>query len=76
MDYKTVHDLNAEELLELKYAYHDQLQYTDDADIFRSPEDIPDDVIFDHYAELTFAPYDFWCNCTEDEEPSYWYVGI
>lgn len=73
---KTVYDLNAEELLELKYAYYDQLQYTDDADIFREPEDIPDDVIRDHYAELLFSTDDFWCNCAEGEEPNVWYEGL
>ena len=65
--YRTVHELNEEELLELKYAYHDMLQYTDDAETFRMPEEIPDAVVLEHYDGLLFEDEDFFCNC-EDED--------
>lgn len=72
--YKTVYDLDDEELLELKYAYYDQLQYTDDADTFRMPEEIPDSVVLDHYVGILFTNDDFFCNCAEGYSASYFGV--
>lgn len=59
--YKTVYDLSGEERLELKYAYFDQLQSTEDADSFHAPEEIPDEVVFNHYDEVMFTEGDFSC---------------
>ena len=74
---KTVYDLNDEELLELKYAYQDLLQYTDDADTFRFPEEIPDAVVLEHYDGILFTDGDFFCNCGMDAENcGAAYVGV
>lgn len=73
--YKTVYDLNEEELLELKYAYYDQLVGTGDGEVFgrclgthRCPEEIPDAVVLEHYDGILFCDEDFFCNCEEDYE--------
>lgn len=66
--YKTVYDLSREELDELKTSYYDQLQYTDDANTFLCYDAIPDDVIFNHYAGISFTDDDFFCNQKEEEE--------
>ena len=58
----TVHDLNEVQIEELKIRLYDELQNTDDADTFDSWEDIPDAVIFDHYADYLFCEEDFFCN--------------
>lgn len=60
--FKTVYDLTDDELLELKYAYQDELQNTDDAETFTCPEDIPDEVVLDHYDGCLFDESDFSCN--------------
>lgn len=64
--YKTVYDLNEEELLELKCAYYDILQYTDDADTFLCPDAIPDSIIREHYEGICFVDEDFFCNIEDD----------
>ena len=74
--YRTVYDLNTEELLELKYAYFDELQYTDDADTFKEPEEMPDSVIFDHYEGISFVDDDFFCNVGEEAASSPLYYGL
>lgn len=61
--YKTVYDINKDEL---KMAYYDQLQYTDDADTFLCYDAIPDDVIFEQYDGICFVDDDFWCNVGEE----------
>lgn len=72
--YKTVYDLTEEEMLELKYAYFDQLQYTDDADYFRMPEEIPDEIILNHYEGVVFSDDDFFCNEGDDATCVYTYI--
>jgi len=60
--YKTVYELNREELDELKMSYYDELQYTDDADTFLCYDSIPDEAVFRHYDGIIFAEDDFFCN--------------
>lgn len=60
--YHTVYELTVNEFEELRESYFWQLQETDDADHFDSPDDIPDDVIFDHYDGISFVEEDFFCN--------------
>ena len=60
--YRTVHNLSHNELNELKEAYFDQLQNTDDADTFSDYTDIPDSAIFDHFSDIIFVEDDFFCN--------------
>lgn len=66
--YKTVYDLTPEELDELKEAYAVQLQ--EDSGIsygeLVEAHNIPDDVIFHHYADIQFTDDDFFCNQKED----------
>ena len=64
--YRTVHELNEDELNELKDAYFDQLQYTEDADTFESADDIPNEIIFDHYEDIGFVKEDFFCNTNSE----------
>lgn len=61
--YKTVYDLNREELNELK----DSMFLADDADeeILNSINyywEIPDEVIYNHYNGISFVDEDFMCN--------------
>lgn len=60
---KTVNELSADELSELKQAYavqlsDDDLSYGELADA----ENIPDDIIIDHYSGIMFSDDDFFCN--------------
>lgn len=61
--YMDVHDLTKEQIEELKFRLYDELQNTDDADTFLCYDDIPDEVIFEHYAGIAFVNDDFWCTC-------------
>ena len=65
-NYMTVYDLNADELLELRYSYFEQLYGDEDFPDIREPEDIPEDVILHHYDGIVFVPEDFASNCDED----------
>lgn len=61
-----VQDLNREQLEELKTSYF----WLDDAqdvlpDDILIPEEIPDDIILDHYAGICFANDDFCCSTEE-----------
>lgn len=62
-----VHDLTRDELDELKSTYYCQLLDSGEleevcGDIY-FPEDIPDDIIFNHYDGINFVKDDFFCNC-------------
>lgn len=60
---KTVYDLSRDELDELKEAYAVQLA-TDGisyGELLESHE-MPDDIIFNHYAGIMFSDDDFLCN--------------
>lgn len=61
--YKTVYDLNREELNELK----DSMFWADDTDeeILNGINyywEIPDEVIYNHYNGISFVDEDFMCN--------------
>ena len=61
--YKTVYDLNREELNELK----DSMFWADDADeeilnVINYYWEIPDEVIYNHYNGISFVDEDFMCN--------------
>ena len=64
---KTVYDLSRDELDELKEAYAVQLDEDGISygELLESHE-IPDDVIFTHYAEISFVDDDFFCNQKEE----------
>lgn len=66
--YKTVYDLDDDELTELKYAYFDQLQNADDDNEFMFPEEIPDVIVQNHYEGIYFTDDDFFCNITDDSD--------
>ena len=59
--YRSVTELNRDELEELKMNYYVELT---DAGEENVPywEDIPDDIILDHYAGISFVEEDFFCN--------------
>ena len=62
-----VRDLTREQLQELKDSYFWQEETQDvlgDDIIF--PEQIPDDVIFQHYKDVVFVDDDFICTMQED----------
>ena len=72
---KTVYDLTRDELDELKESYFYQLRDNDDEvlwalnnpnsqdiDGITAPDQIPDSVIFEHYAGISFVDDDFFCN--------------
>ena len=64
--YRDVHDLTPEELSELKGDYYWQLDECGEADEMGislwNTDDIPDQVIFEHYAGISFVEDDFFCN--------------
>ena len=63
--YMTVRDLNREQLNELKETYFLQLVDCDEdvlGDVTCS-EEIPDEVIFNHFEGIMFTEEDFWCEC-------------
>ena len=73
--YRDAIDLNADELLELKdrlywdnyLDYNNDLEFMTDeqkaiVDNATSPDDIPDEIIFDVYGDILFVEEDFWCN--------------
>ena len=62
----TVHELSQRELDELKVAYF----YSEDVDDeilgeITSWDEIPNDVIFNHYEGIWFVKDDFFCNIEE-----------
>ena len=62
--YRSVHDLRAEELSELKSAmfWDDDAQEVFEGTDIDCPEGIPDSLIFDHYRDYIFTDGDFFCN--------------
>lgn len=63
--YRDVFDLSKDELDELRETYYWQLVDTGEDEGIDGPEDIPDDVLFDHYAGISFVEEDFFCNIKE-----------
>ena len=63
--YRDVRDLNQDELDELRYTYYWQLVETGEDEGIDGPEDIPNAVLFDHYAGISFVEDDFFCNIKE-----------
>lgn len=61
-NYKMVRDLNREQLDELKTSFFWQDETQDILEgAYTSPEQIPDDVIFEHYEGVCFVDDDFFC---------------
>ena len=66
--YKTVYDLNRDELNELKNSFYWQDETQDILEnAFTSQEEIPDYIIFEHYDGLCFVDDDFYCNVNSNE---------
>lgn len=65
-----VTELSREQLEELKEAYSVQLADTADEEIYYSDlanaSEIPDDIIFRHYAGVTFTDDDFLCTANKN----------
>lgn len=61
--YKSVYDLKQEELDELKSSYFDNPDSEEVlGDKITCPQDIPDNLIFEHYSGVSFTDEDFFCN--------------
>ena len=60
---KMVQDLSRDELNELKssFFYQDETQSINKG-TFSTPEEIPDEIIFEHYDGVCFVEEDFFCN--------------
>lgn len=78
---KSVHELNADELDELRTNYFCELLDTDqealDGDYLyvvnediSCPEDIPMDRVIAQHEHISFVDEDFWCNLEQEEEGS------
>lgn len=65
----TVYDLNADQLLELKWAYYSELIESGETEVMGDLYvwEIPDDIIFNHYAGVNFVPEDFSSSLDEDD---------
>ena len=62
-----VRDLTREQLQELKDSYFWQEETQDIlGDDITSPDEIPDDVIFQYYEDVVFVDDDFICTAQED----------
>jgi sulfur relay (sulfurtransferase) DsrC/TusE family protein len=61
---RTVHELNQNELEELREAYFQQLTETDSEVLgdISSANEIPMENIISHYEEIYFVEEDFFCN--------------
>ena len=60
-----VQDLSREQLDELKDSFFWQDETQDILeDAYTSPEQIPDDIIFEHYAGVCFVDDDFFCSAS------------
>lgn len=55
----TVHELTRSQLSELKQAYLCELFQNPSWGDLADAEDVPDDVIFEHYSGIEFVPDDF-----------------
>lgn len=61
--YKTVYDLSPAEMDELKQSFFWQDETQDILQgAFESPEQIPDEIILEHYSGVCFTDDDFFCN--------------
>lgn len=73
----TVYDLNREQLNELKQSYSAQLEDCGDGNSYYDlikAEDIPDEIIFNHYDGIIFSDDDFFCSCDKDKDYKYYEV--
>lgn len=73
----TVHELNKDQMIELKQKYLDHLadegtyaevmnvDYDEPSydDLAMADEIVPDDVVYREYEEICFVPDDFFCTC-------------
>jgi hypothetical protein len=64
---KTVHELNQEELNELRSRWYHQ--HLDDGSLdevmskeIESEEEVPMDIVIAYYEDTSFVEEDFWCN--------------
>ena len=71
---KSVHELSAEELQELRSRWYHQ--HLDDGTLeevvgreVQDEEEIPMDIVIAYYEGTYFVEEDFWCNLGGDEEP-------
>ena len=61
--YKSVYDLSPAEMNELKQSFFWQDETQDIFQgAFESPEQIPDEIILEHYSGVCFVDDDFVCN--------------
>ena len=67
---KYVRDLSRDQLNELKQSYKMQLEEDGDFSYEElvNAENIPDDVIFEHYDGIIFTDDDFFCTSNNKEE--------
>lgn len=68
--FRSVEELTREELNELKQNYVFETAGGSDPSYRELADsvDIPDEVIFRHYAGILFGPEDFFCNIWRDDE--------
>ena len=61
--YKTVYDLSDDEIAELKDSFFWQDETQDVLEgAYTSSDQIPNDIIFEHYGMVRFVDEDFFCN--------------
>ena len=75
---KTVKELTREELNELKESYLTKLKKDESPSYhdYVNAENIPDEIIFEEYAGITFVKEDFFCNLEDDEIIESFYAKI
>ena len=60
-DYMSVYDLNQDQINQLKQALWEQPETQDkDCPELESWEEMPDELILDHYSDACFVDEDFW----------------
>lgn len=75
---KSVHELNADELDELRTNYFCELLDTDQEALgdINCPEDIPMDRVIAQHEHISFVDEDFWCNLEQEEEEELNYYEV
>jgi hypothetical protein len=56
-----VTELSQDQLEELRGTYYYDEENDEAVQEYDCPDDVPDEVLFEHYADIDFVMDDFWC---------------
>lgn len=64
--YMNVWELSRDQISELKFGYYYDILEESDAEKYATWDDIPDQIIFEHYKHTIFVNDDFGCTAGEE----------